>query len=143
MTVRRASLAWALMVAAGLSGVHPALADPMNDMMGRWRDSDGESQIAIVRCGSALCGRIAWLKQPRFDDHNPDARLRSRSLVGVKVLMGFAPDSDGVLVGSGYNPVDGRIYRTTLELKSPNSLTVRGCVLGNLLCDDDVWTRVQ
>lgn len=129
------------LVAATLAGALPAHADPMADAVGRWRDSDGESEIAIDRCGTALCGRIVWLKEPRFDRFNPDEKLRSRSLLGMQVLSGFSRGSDGNLTGSGYNPADGKTYRTTLELATPRALIVRGCVLGGLICDDDTWTR--
>ncbi|MCV9936730.1 DUF2147 domain-containing protein [Boseaceae bacterium BT-24-1] len=119
----------------------PAFADPMADAIGRWRDSDGESEIAIGRCGPALCGRIVWLKQERFDIFNPDETLRKRSLLGLQVLSGFKPAAKGALEGEGYNPADGKTYRTTLELTSSRSLVMRGCVLGGLICDDDTWSR--
>lgn len=131
----------ALVVALAGSLPLPAQADPMNDIVGRWRDSDGESEIAISRCGAALCGRIVWLKEPRFDRFNPDETLRTRSLLGMQVLSGFKPDAKSVLSGEGYNPADGKTYQTTLELAAPDSLVVRGCVLGGLICDDDTWTR--
>lgn len=130
-------------VAVALLGSLPALADPMADTIGRWRDSDGESEIAISRCGAALCGRIVWLKEPRIDRFNPDEKLRARSLLGLQVLSGFKPDAGNTLSGEGYNPADGKTYRTTLELTAPDSLVVRGCVLGGLICDDDTWTRQQ
>lgn len=128
-------------VAAVLMAALPALADPMSDIVGRWRDSDGESEIAISRCGPALCGKIVWLKQERFDIYNPNEGLRKRSLMGIQVLSGFKPATKGGLEGDGYNPADGKTYRTTLELASARSLVVRGCVLGGLICDDDTWSR--
>jgi len=129
------------LVAAALIGALPASADPMADVVGRWRDSDGESEIAIARCGAALCGKIVWLKEPRIDRFNPVAKLRARSLLGLQVLSGFTPGGDGKLTGEGYNPGDGKTYRTTMELATPGTLVVRGCVLGGLICDDDTWTR--
>ena len=130
-----------LVFAAALMAALPALAEPMSDIVGRWRDSDGESEIAINRCGAALCGKIVWLKQERFDIYNPDETLRKRSLLGMQVISGFRPAAKGGLQGEGYNPADGKTYRTTLELASPRSLVMRGCVLGGLICDDDTWSR--
>ncbi|WP_293806464.1 DUF2147 domain-containing protein [uncultured Bosea sp.] len=126
---------------AVLAAAIPAHADPLAQVVGRWRDSDGESEIAIARCGPALCGRIVWLKEPRVDRFNPNEGLRARSLLGMQVLSGFAPDAGGTLTGNGYNPADGKTYRTTLALSGPDALLVRGCVLGGLICDDDTWTR--
>lgn len=134
---------WMMAVAVALAGgvPMPAQADPMADIVGRWRDSDGESEIAIGRCGAALCGRIVWLREPRIDRFNPDESLRSRSLLGLQVLSGFRPEGPGNLAGEGYNPADGKTYRTTLELAARDTLVVRGCVFGGLICDDDTWTR--
>lgn len=137
----RIGLGLASLMAATLMAVLPALADPMSDIVGRWRDSDGESEIAISRCGPALCGKIVWLKEERFDIYNPNQGLRKRSLMGIEVLSGFKPAAKGALEGEGYNPADGKTYRTTLELTSARSLVVRGCVLGGLICDDDTWSR--
>lgn len=128
-------------VVGALMAALPAQADPMSDIVGRWRDSDGESEIAISRCGPALCGKIVWLKEERFDIYNPIEALRKRSLMGIQVLSGFKPAAKGGLEGEGYNPADGKTYRTTLELTSSRSLVVRGCVLGGLICDDDTWSR--
>lgn len=142
MTMRlREAWGTALLAAAMLAAL-PVRADAVSDIVGRWRDSDGVSEIAISRCGQALCGRIVWLKQARTDTANPDPALRGRSLLGIQVLKGFRPQASAdILAGEGYNPEDGRVYRTTLTLRSPDALVIKGCVLGGLVCDDDVWTR--
>ncbi|MGO4664901.1 DUF2147 domain-containing protein [Bosea sp. 2RAB26] len=125
-----------------MPSLHAAAADPMSEVVGRWRDSDGESEIAIARCGQALCGKIVWLKQERVDRSNPNSNLRGRSLLGVQVLTGFRPEGTaGLLAGEGYNPEDGRTYKTTISLQSQRTLVVKGCVLGGFICDDDTWTR--
>lgn len=129
------------LLAAALGLGQPALAQSDTPIAGRWRDSDGESEIAIARCGEAWCGKIVWLKQPRLDQANPDAKLRERSLMGVQVLSGFRPDGAGTFAGDGYNPEDGKTYRTTLQLDGAGRLLVRGCAIAGLICDDDVWTR--
>lgn len=118
-----------------------ARAQDAGGIAGKWRDSDGESIIAIAPCGSALCGKIVWLKEPRIDRNNSDPKLRERSLMGVQVLSGFKQDGSGKLGGQGYNPEDGKTYATTLALDASGRLMVRGCVLGGLICDDDLWTR--
>ena len=138
---RTPSLTSSLAAALWLSAV-PVQADPMSDIAGRWRDSDGESEIAIVPCGPALCGKIVWLKQERLDRANPDEKLRGRSLLGILVLKGLRSEgTPGTLAGEGYNPEDGRTYRTTVTLQSRAALVVKGCVMGGLICDDDTWTR--
>ena len=140
MTMPIPKLSHALLIAAALMSL-PARADSTGEVIGRWRGSDGVSEIAITRCGPALCGKIVWLKQPHVDRFNPDPKLRERPLLGLQVLSDFKPDASGVLTGTGYNPEDGKSYRTTLSPKGPDTLEIRGCVLGGLVCDDDLWTR--
>jgi uncharacterized protein (DUF2147 family) len=83
MRTMRRTLSAALGIVATLLFAQIALADSTTDIIGRWRDSDGESEIEIARCGAALCGTIVWLKQPRIDTANPTPANRGRSLLGV------------------------------------------------------------
>jgi uncharacterized protein (DUF2147 family) len=43
--------------------------------------------------------------------------------------------------GRLYNPEDGRDYKGSLHLQSPNRLVVDGCVL--FLCRTQVWRRAD
>ncbi len=72
-----------LLVAAVLLAALPAKAEPAAGVLGKWRNSDADAEIAIGHCGPALCGTIVWMQQERLDGANPDARLRRRSLLGA------------------------------------------------------------
>jgi uncharacterized protein (DUF2147 family) len=103
-----------------------------------WRTQDGDATIRIARCGGALCGRIAKLREPRdpetgrpkTDENNRDARLRSRPLVGVEIVIGMTPSGKpGQWTGRVYNPEDGGFYPAKLTLLSAGSLRLEGsCV---------------
>ncbi len=43
--------------------------------------------------------------------------------------------------GRIYNPENGRTYRASLKLRSPDLLEVKGCLL--IVCDTQVWRRVE
>ena len=45
------------------------------------------------------------------------------------------------LEGRIYNPENGRTYRASLKLRSPDILEVKGCLL--IVCDTQVWRRVE
>lgn len=55
---------------------------------GRWVTEDRDAVVEIKRCGSVTCGRIAqFLVEPpdgadQRDINNPEARLRTRKLLG-------------------------------------------------------------
>ena len=144
----RRGVGMASLVAATLMAALPALADPMADIVGRWRDSDGESEIAISRCGPALCGKIVWLKQPidtttgqpQKDDKNRDLSLRARPIVGVQLFIDMRPSATNSWSGRIYNADDGHTYASTVTLLDAGRLEVKGC--SGTLCGGETWTKV-
>jgi uncharacterized protein (DUF2147 family) len=106
---------------------------------GDWITADRSAVVRIGPCGGGLCGRIVRVLArgvPTTDAHNPNRALRSPPLVGVQVLSGFTASGNG---GRGYNPQNGRSYRTTLRLNPDGTLRVTGCVL--VVCRSQTWTR--
>ncbi len=116
---------------------------------GVWQVPDGKSHIEIWLCGEKLCGKIAWFTDPhnadgtlKVDEKNKNEALRTRPLLGLGIMSGFTETSDGKWTkGRIYNPEDGRIYRSKLEVKDHNTLNVSGCVL--VFCKAQTWTRVK
>lgn len=139
--------ALALGIAVLVSGVAEA-ADPS----GKWRTERGEATIRIHRCGGALCGRIIALREPndpitgrpKTDKNNRDARLRRRPLIGVQIAVRMkAARGPGRWTGHIYNPEDGGLYPATLTLLGPRTLRVEGCIVKDVLCQSQTWTRTR
>ena len=108
---------------------------------GDWLVEDKSAIIRIDSCGSALCGAIVWAKkQDGVDENNPDPAKRSRPIMGLQLLLGMKPGSDGRWDGDIYNPENGKTYTSRMWLKSDDTLRVEGCVLG-FLCGGQDWTR--
>ena len=65
-------------------------------VLGKWMTEDGRSQVEIYQNGDKLNGKIVWLAagDGKLDDKNPDAKLRSRKLVGTVILTGFTKKGD-------------------------------------------------
>ena len=120
----------------------PAIA--AEPVTGAWLTDAKDGIIEIAPCGPKLCGRLVKMLVPPkgpTDRNNPDPALRNRPLLGMPVLTGFAVDGN-VWRGSGYDPKVGKSYATTLQRTGPNTLKIRGCVLG-FLCRSAIWTRAQ
>ena len=135
MRILVASLA-ALLLAA------PALAaDPVQ---GRWITEEKDAVITIAPCGAKLCGRISkFLVAPpqgldQRDVNNKDASKRSRKLLGMPVLTGFVEDGDEWR-GTIYDPKSGKTYRSILQRKGSNQLTVKGCL--GPFCQAQTWRK--
>src|SRR5882724_7471503 len=59
-------------------------ADPTGD----WLVADKTAVIRIEPCGPTFCGIIAWTRDaPGLDENNPEPAKRSRSVLGVEILI--------------------------------------------------------
>ena len=119
--------------------------------LGNWLTQGGNSRIKIADCGGALCGTIAWLKEPndpdtgkpKTDKNNSDAAKRSRPLIGVQIVLGMKPAGEGKWAGQVYNAEDGKTYSGNLTFTGGNSLQLQGCALGGLVCKGQTWTKTN
>jgi uncharacterized protein (DUF2147 family) len=121
----------------------PAFAQ---DPSGVWLSADGDVKMKVSSCGNAICGAIAWLKdpndehgKPKLDRNNPDAGKRGRPLVGSLIMVGMKPDGAGKWSGDIYNARDGKTYSGTFSLTGSNSAALRGCLA--IFCQSKAWTR--
>lgn len=112
------------------------------DVAGTWLTESGTSRVRISPCGAARCGTIVWTAREARDVNNPDANLRARNLVGVRMITD-ARESGGSWTGQLYNPLDGRTYTGRMRLRSAAELELSGCVLGGLICRSQTWSRVN
>ena len=74
------------------------------------------------------------VESPRLDRHNDDKTLRSRPLMGLRVLWDLEDQGGGEWD-------DGEIYDSELEEIDGSTLEVRGCVW--FICKTQTWTRVE
>ena len=116
------------------------------DPTGTWLSQDGDSKIKITHCGQAICGNLAWLKQPndangkpKLDANNADAGKRNRPVLGVPVILGMKPDGADKWSGQVYNAEDGKTYSGSFTLAGANKAEIKGCVA--IICKTRTWTR--
>lgn len=132
------------LIPATMAFATPALA--ADSILGNWVTEEGDAIVRISKCGTTVCGRIhKFLVTPpngagQKDIHNPDRKLRNRTILGMAILTGFTPDGD-IWRGKVYDPKSGKTYRSEVSLKSANSLKMKGCIL--LFCQSQKWTRTK
>ncbi|EKS41955.1 hypothetical protein HMPREF9695_01047 [Afipia broomeae ATCC 49717] len=125
-----------LLAAAGAASA----AEPL----GEWKVEDDKATIRIVECNSRLWGVIASEQIPgNLDSKNPDKTKRTRPTLGIPILLNMkkADDEKDKWEGQIYDATSGKTYDANIQLKSPNSLRVEGCV-AMILCGGQTWTRV-
>lgn len=149
-------------LATALFGVVAAAAFPANGQTtgettgqaapreaGIWYDDTGKGAVRIEVCGSKLCGRIVWLKEPvnaagkhLTDKNNPDPAKRTRPICGLQILGQVQRMSDGGYDnGWVYDPKVGKAYDVALTLVAPNKLKVTGYAGVRFLGKSFTWTR--
>ena len=126
-----------------------ALASPLlaaQPVEGKWMTQDRDAIITIADCGKSLCGRISkFLVAPpqgadQRDVNNKNAKLRSRKLLGMAILTGFAEDGDEWR-GQIYDPKSGKTYRSVIRRVNASTLEVKGCI--GPFCQSQTWKRVS
>ncbi len=116
---------------------------------GIWYDDTGKGAVQIFECGTHLCGRIVWLKdplntkgQPLTDGYNPNPQLRNRPICGLQVLGGLARQPDGTWdEGWVYDPKVGKSYDAAIQLAGRNKLVLTGYKGLRLLSKSFTWTK--
>ncbi|TLP67867.1 DUF2147 domain-containing protein [Parasedimentitalea maritima] len=120
----------------GLAGV--ASADPV---AGVWRTAPGETggylHVNIAPCGSAICGRID-------SAYDKSGTVQSDyEHLGKKMLWDMSGDGEGYYSGGKiWAPDADKTYASKMSL-SGNTLEVKGCVAGGLICRGQDWTRIK
>ncbi len=147
---------WVLLFLVFLLPVSQASQE--DSILGEWLTGDGKSRVDIYQCEKKYCGKITWLKEPvyaadddqgmagktKVDRENKDERLRSRSLIGLKMLKDFEYEGGNKWEeGSIYDPRDGKTYSSIMTLKNSNLLHVRGYIGFSFIGKTTVWTRFK
>jgi uncharacterized protein (DUF2147 family) len=145
---------WILLVTVLLTATTAFGAEP-GDILGQWKTDGGDSQLEIFQCGKKICGKIVWLKVPKYidsndgpvgktkvDRKNPSPALRNRPILGLQIMKGFVPERNKRWVnGTCYNPETGKSYKSTMKLVSPGKLELRGYIGISMIGHTLVLTR--
>ena len=138
----------AVMLFAGLTAHAQQKAD---DILGVWWNAEKTSKIEVYKNGGKYYGKIVHLEtpnddngKPRTDKDNPDAKLRTRPLMGMVILKDLKYDGDGEFEGGQiYDPKSGKTYSANAELVGKNKLDLRGYVGISLIGRTSSWTRAE
>ena len=110
----------------------PLAAAFAQDVVGKWKLEDGTAIVEVYRQGDVFNGKIVWLEKPTepdgspaVDNNNPNAKLRSRKLIGLNMLSGLKKDGGEYTGGSIYDPGNGKTYNCSMKVEG-DVLKVRG-----------------
>jgi len=133
-------------------------AEGADDILGVWDNQEKDAKIEIFKCGQKYCGKIVWLKEPnypagsnegppgtpRLDNNNPDPALRTRPVIGLRIIHDFVYTEGGLWKGGKvYDPKNGKTYSGKMTLVSHGQLNLRGFIGISIIGRTAIWTRQE
>lgn len=126
-----------------------AMAKTVPDEVGVWIDDSGNGAVEIALCGTRLCGRIVWLKnpknakgQPLHDIYNPNPKKRGTPICGLRVVWDLQRQADRSWdVGQVYDPKTGSTYNVEVRLMGRDQLQVTGYLGMKMFGKSFLWRR--
>ncbi|HXC99769.1 MAG TPA: DUF2147 domain-containing protein [Verrucomicrobiae bacterium] len=131
-------------------------AEPGDEVLGVWHTTDDKGQVLVFKDNKHYCAKIISIKDPNWpasdeegmggkpknDRRNPDPKLRSRSIAGIRFMNYFVYEGNNLWQhGTIYDPESGNTYRCRMSMIATNQLRVRGYVGIPLFGRTVVWTR--
>ena len=117
---------FAVAAAAIAVGATAALAQA-NSPFGTWTRPSNGAKVSFYACGSNLCAKVI---------SSPTA-----GAAGKVIMAGAQKTGDNAWQGDLLNTEDGKTYTGKVTLDGPKALTLKGCVLGGIICKGETWTR--
>jgi uncharacterized protein (DUF2147 family) len=115
-----------------ISGFHSN--PPANRLAGVWESEEKNLHMEMFEESGHFSGRMLWFRcasdsimRTYRDINNPDHKLCTRPLVGLKLVEQLTYKGDDTW-GSGkvYDPNSGYTYDAQIQLIGPNTAVVRG-----------------
>ena len=133
--IRVVIAAIAFAAAAPAWGETPALAAE-----GVWRNPKDSVHIELKPCGVEVCGIVIWANA-RADAAS--RKVSGKPLVGQQLMRNFVIGGDHIGRGKVYVPDLNVTFAGTAQQVDDHTLRARGCLLANVLCKSQVWTRID
>jgi uncharacterized protein (DUF2147 family) len=141
---------------AALLGTSLAYGAGGDAILGFWNTREHDARFMIYKCGTKYCGKISSLRDPNYsadnkeglaglprrDIHNPDPKLRKRTLVGLPLLSGFHYSGHNLWEGGQiYDPDDGKEHSAMIWLDGKKQLKLRGYLGFSFFGRTETWVR--
>ena len=126
--------------AAALIAAVPGAASAQGPLEGHWKNSKGSLVVKVAPCGSNWCGVVV--------EATEKAKAGARkggtpNLVGTQILSGVRPVGDDVFKGQAFDAKRNIRVPATIRVIGPSTLSVKGCIIGGLICKEQRWTRIS
>lgn len=109
--------------------------------LGTWRNKSDSVHVQIKPCGeNTRCGVVVWASEKAKKDA---AKGGTDPLVGTQILRKFREKKDDLWKGKAFVADMGKEFTGTVQPLDYNTMEVKGCLIGGLICKTQIWTRVR
>jgi len=131
----------AIFMLASLVPQHVAAENIADEaFVGVWKNPRNSVHVRTYACGKSLCGAVVWAT----DDQQSAAReAGTGQLIGKHMFSEFVLGKDRVWRGKVFVPKQNKFFPGTVTTVDANTMQVRGCALGGLICKTQTWTRMK
>ncbi len=108
--------------------------------VGVFRNPQNSVHVRIHTCGKSRCATVVWANAKAKAD---SARGGTKNLIGTELFRDFREVSPKVWKGKVFVPDINGVFSGTATIKDQNTIVARGCLIGNIACKSQAWTRVE
>jgi uncharacterized protein (DUF2147 family) len=128
-----------LVLAGSFPGGASRAAEPLS-FEGVWRNPRDNVHLELRPCGALLCGCVVWASEAAKKSAR---RISKTDLIGKQLMRDFSPGDGHIGRGKVFVPDLGLTFGGTAERLDAETIKARGCVVGNLICKSQLWTRIS
>ena len=109
-----------------------------SDIEGVWHNPTNSVAVRMGACGEASCG---WVVRASAAAEADAKKGGDATLIGTALLRNYKPTGKSVWTGTLYVPDMGRTFASTITLVDPQTILVKGCLIGHFVCKTQRWRR--
>lgn len=116
-----------------------------DEIIGNWINEKKDTKFQIFKKDNKYYGKILWGTGSETKDvKNPDAKLRTREVIGLVILNNFVFDGEDTWEdGTIYDPREGKTYSCKITQQSKDQIKVRGFIGISMFGRTEIWTRIK
>lgn len=117
----------------------PVAASAKAPLEGHWKNPKGSVVVRVAQCGASYCGTVI--------DASAKAKATAKkggtpNLIGTRILSEVKPVGENSWRGRAFDPKRNLRAPATIRLIGPSTLSIKGCLIGGMICKEQRWTRV-